>query len=185
MQHTHLPLTTAITAILTAPSAWAETSTDAQVKNALKPSANWQGSLILEGVYFDRSTDADLHVEGMPTGGHNHGFKEGLHTGHNELVVSGKLSDKLKTRATTAITEKPEGEGNGLEAELEEAFVETQGLGNGVTIKAGRFYSDLGYLSSKHTHEWDFADTPLVYQGMFGKHANDDGVQLSYIAPTK
>lgn len=185
MQHTHLPLTIAITAILTAPSAWAETSTDAQVKNALKPSANWQGSLILEGVYFDRSTDADLHVEGMPTGGHNHGFKEGLHTGHNELVVSGKLSDKLKARATTAITEKPEGEGNGLEAELEEAFVETQGLGNGVTIKAGRFYSDLGYLSSKHTHEWDFADTPLVYQGMFGKHANDDGVQLSYIAPTK
>jgi hypothetical protein len=150
-----------------------------------KSSPNWQGSLIVEGVYFDRSTSADLNIEGMPTGGHNHGFKEGLHAGHNELGVSGNLSEKLKARVTAAITEKPKGEGGGLNTELEEFFIETQGLGNGVKAKAGRFFSDVGYLSGKHNHEWDFADQPLVYQGMFGDHPNDDGLQLSYVAPTQ
>ncbi|EIJ33594.1 porin [Thiothrix nivea] len=184
MQLTQTTVAIAIAAALAAPAAFAETTSGAAIKAALKPASNWEGSLIVEGLYFDRSSDGEQAVEGMPSGGHAHGIREGLHPGHSELVVSGNLSDKLKARVTTAVTQAAEEEGDGLEAELEEAYVETQGLGNGVTLKAGRFYSDVGYLSSKHTHEWDFADTPLVYQGMFGGHANDDGVQFSYVAPT-
>ena len=44
MQLTQTTLAIAIVAALVAPAACAE---------ALKPTANWEGSLILEGVYFD------------------------------------------------------------------------------------------------------------------------------------
>lgn len=145
---------------------------------------NWQGSLIIEGLYIDRSKGHELEIPGMPSGGHNHGLNEGLHFGHNELVVTGDINDKLSARVTTAIIEAAEEEPNGIETELEEAYIETQGIGNGITAKAGRFYTDVGYLSSKHNHEWDFADQPLVYGGMFGEHAIGDGLQLNYLANT-
>lgn len=192
MQLTQTTLAIASVAALVAPAACAETTTGNAIKEALKPSSNWEGSLILEGVYFDSNkSEADptegeehehAHLPGFPSGGHDHGMREGLHTGHMEAMVSGNINDKLKARVTTGIMET---EDEGLEMELEEAFVETQGLGKGVTVKAGRFFSDVGYLSNKHNHEWDFVDNPLVYKGMFGEHTNDDGVQLSYVAPTE
>ncbi|EIJ33620.1 porin [Thiothrix nivea] len=196
MQLTQTTSAFAIAAALATPAAFAETTTGDTIKAALKPTSNWEGSLIVEGIYFDSNKDEAAHEEGegeeghdhehahlpgFPSGGHDHGMREGLHTGHIEAVVSGNINDKLKARVTTGIMET---EDEGLEMELEEAFVETRGLGNGVTVKAGRFFSDVGYLSSKHNHEWDFADNPLVYKGMFGAHTNDDGVQLSYVAPT-
>lgn len=200
MQHTRQIVIT-LAAALTAPAVLAETETGEQIRSALRSSSNWEGSLILEGVYYDSNkSESDhehedeeeeheeeghdhehAHLPGFPSGGHDHGFREGLHTGHIEAVVSGNINDKLKARITTGMTES---EDEGLEMELEEAFVETQGLGHGVTVKAGRFFSDVGYLSSKHNHEWDFADNALIYKGMFGAHTNDDGVQLSYVAPT-
>ncbi len=123
----------------------------------------------------------EVSIPGFPSGGHDHGYRNGLHTGHIEAVVSGNISDKLAARITVGMQEI---ENEGLEIELEEAFVETQGLGNGFTLKGGRFFTDVGYLSSKHNHEWDFADSPLIYRGMFGAHPNFDGAQLSYVAPT-
>lgn len=194
MQLIQTTLVFAVAVALAATAASAETASGDAIKTALKPASNWEGSLIIEGIYFDSNKDEATHEEGdeeeghehaqlpgFPSGGHDHGMREGLHTGHIEAVVSGNINDKLKARVTTGIMET---EDEGLEMELEEAFVETQGLGNGVTVKAGRFFSDVGYLSSKHNHEWDFADNPLVYKGMFGTHTNDDGVQLSYVAPT-
>jgi len=70
------------------------------------------------------------------------------------------------------------------EVELEEAYIQTLGLGNGLTFKAGRFLSAMGYLNEQHEHVWDFADAPLVYRGLFGNQLHDDGLQISYIAPT-
>lgn len=123
----------------------------------------------------------EASIPGFPSGGHDHGYRNGLHTGHIEAVVSGNINDKLAARVTVGMQET---EDEGLEIELEEAFVETQGLGNGFTLKGGRFFTDVGYLSSKHNHEWDFADSPLIYRGMFGAHPNFDGAQLSFVAPT-
>ena len=67
---------------------------------------------------------------------------------------------------------------------IEEAFIQTTGLGHGLTLKAGRFYSSIGYLNSQHSHTWDFVDAPLAYQAMLGTQYNDDGVQLKWLAPT-
>lgn len=144
---------------------------------------NWQASLIFEGLYVDKELKEN-EMHGMPAGGHNHGLRDGLQWGHNEVVVTGDITDSVSARFTTAITQEAEEEGNGLELEVEEAFIEASGIGNGFNVKAGRFYSDVGYLSSKHNHEWDFADQPLIYEGMFGEHPTGDGLQLSYVAPT-
>lgn len=141
----------------------------------------WQASLIVEAIYFDRSLSEELEIEGMPTGGHNHGYADGLQFGHSEITIGGPIGNWLSGRFTAAFAGT---EDKGIEFEVEELYLETLGLGNGFSAKAGRFNSDIGYLSSKHSHEWDFVDQPLVYTSMFGEHVIGDGVQLNYLLPT-
>jgi len=102
---------------------------------------------------------------------------EGLSIGESELVLSANVDDKFYGRLTTSLT--PE---NTLS--IEEALIQTLDLPNGFTLQAGRFYSDIGYLNSKHTHTWDFVDAPLAYRAMLGNQYGDDGVQLRWLAPT-
>ncbi|MBZ0090911.1 MAG: hypothetical protein K8F27_01610 [Sulfuricellaceae bacterium] len=66
----------------------------------------------------------------------------------------------------------------------EEAFIQTTSLPHGLTVKAGRFYSGIGYLNEQHAHTWDFADAPLAYQAFLGGQFNNDGVQVRWLAPT-
>ena len=67
---------------------------------------------------------------------------------------------------------------------VEEAFIQTTALGSGLSLKAGRFFSGIGYLNPQHAHTWDFLDSPLAYQAMLGTQYSDDGLQLSWVAPT-
>ena len=66
----------------------------------------------------------------------------------------------------------------------EEAFIQTIGLGHGITVKAGRFFSGIGYVNEQHAHTWDFVDNPLAYQAFLGTQLGDDGVQLKWLLPT-
>jgi len=67
---------------------------------------------------------------------------------------------------------------------VENAFVQTSALGNGLNLKFGRFFSGLGYLNEQHSHVWDFVDQPLVYRVLWGNQYTDDGMQLKWLAPT-
>ncbi len=67
---------------------------------------------------------------------------------------------------------------------VEEAYIQTTSLGYGLTAKAGRFLSGVGYLNSHHAHTWDFVDNPLAYQAMLGTQYGDDGLQINWLAPT-
>jgi len=67
---------------------------------------------------------------------------------------------------------------------VEEAYIQTTSLGHGFSLKAGRFFSSIGYLNPQHSHTWDFVDNPLAYQAFLGTQYGDDGVQLAWIAPT-
>lgn len=69
-------------------------------------------------------------------------------------------------------------------ASAEEAFIQTIALSNGFTVKAGRFFSGIGYLNAQHAHTWDFVDAPLAYQAFLGTQFGDDGVQVKWLAPT-
>ena len=136
-------------------------------------------SLILDGRYTDIDNET-LELPGFQLGGEAGLPEKGFATGHNELVISANVDDKFYGQMTTAIVE----EAGSVELELEEAFIETLGLGHGLTIRGGKFYSWIGYLNSIHDHAHDFADRPLVYDAMLGGHLTDTGVQLRWVAPT-
>ena len=67
---------------------------------------------------------------------------------------------------------------------IEEAFLQTTALPYGLKLKAGRFFSGIGYLNEQHAHTWDFADNPLPYSVMLNTQYDDDGMQLRWLAPT-
>ena len=94
-----------------------------------------------------------------------------------ELGLSASIDPWLRGAANIAL--QPDNT-----VSVEEAFVQTTSLGNGLTLKAGRFFSGIGYLNPQHAHTWDFVDAPLAYQAMLGTQFGDDGVQLRWLAPT-
>ena len=136
-------------------------------------------SLILDGRYTDID-NSELEIPGFILGGEAGLPSQGFSTGHNELAISANIDDKFYGLMTAAIVY----EDGDTVLELEEAFIETLSLGNGVTVKGGRFFSGFGYLNSIHDHAHDFADRPLIYDAMVGGHLVDTGVQLNWVAPT-
>lgn len=135
-------------------------------------------SLILNGKFsrFDNDPQ-DYALPGFALAEETGPGEEGFSLGESELTASANIDDLFFGSFTAALT--PEDS-----VEVEEAFIETIGLGQGFTVKAGRFFSDIGYLNIFHSHAWDFADQPLVYRAMLGNQLADDGVQLRWLAPT-
>jgi hypothetical protein len=68
--------------------------------------------------------------------------------------------------------------------DVEEAYFKTIALPYGLQVKGGRFFSGIGYLNEIHSHAWDFADQPLIYQAMWNGQLTQDGLQLKWLAPT-
>ncbi len=160
----------AIAACAAAP-AWAAGST----------SFNPDLSLILDGRYASLAEDpATYALPGFQLSGEAGPGERGFALGHSELVMSANVDDMFYGKLTAAL----HSEGTATNVELEEAYVETLGIGHGFTVRAGRAYSGIGYLNSQHPHAWDFADAPLIYRGLFGDQLRDDGVQLRWVAPT-
>jgi len=144
-------------------------------------SFNPEISLILDGRYGHYSQDPDNYeLPGYMLGGEAGPGERGFALGHSELVMSANADDKFYGRFTLAFGIH-DGE---TEVEIEEAFFETLGLDYGLAVRGGRFFSDIGYLNSQHEHQWDFVDAPLIYRGLFGNQLIDDGIQLSWLAPT-
>jgi len=138
-------------------------------------------SMVLNGQFSDYSEDADdYELDGFSVQGEGGLAREGFSLGESEITMSASVDQLLFGQATIALHDH-EGE---TEVGVEEAFIETLGLNNGMTVRAGRFYSPIGYLNEKHIHAWNFADAPLIYRGLFGNQLGTDGVKLSYLLPT-
>jgi hypothetical protein len=147
---------------------------------------NPEVSLILQGQYKNMKNVAERGITGfVPAGGHAHedgeieGInKRGFSVDHTELVLAANIDPYWRGQAILAAL--------GGEVEVEEAWFQSLGLGQGLGLKGGRFRSGIGYLNEQHPHMWDFADAPLMYQAMFGTHGayTQDGVQLKWLAPT-
>jgi hypothetical protein len=136
-------------------------------------------SLILSGLYAHTSHDpAQYALRGFPLpadapiGPGTRGFS----LSETELGLAASIDPWL--RGAAAISFAPDNN-----VEVEEAFVQTTSLGNGLSLKAGRFFSAIGYLNPQHSHTWDFVDSPLAYQAMLGGQYGDDGLQLSWLPP--
>jgi hypothetical protein len=146
--------------------------------NAVSSAFNPAVSVILTGTYAQFSNDPSTYtIPGFALGEGVGPGDQGFGLGESELTIAANIDDLFYGRLTTSIAAD-----NSLE--VEESYLETVGLGNGLTIKGGRFLSGIGYLNGKHSHTWDFVDQPLVYQAMLGNQLKDDGVQVRWVAPT-
>ncbi len=137
-------------------------------------------SLILSGGYTHTSVDpASYHITGfqLPQGADAGPGTRGFNLGESELGLAASIDPWLRGAANISL------HGDNT-VSVEEAFVQTTALGNGLGVKAGRFLSGVGYLNAQHAHTWDFVDNPLAYQALLGTQYGDDGVQLSWLAPT-
>jgi hypothetical protein len=138
-------------------------------------------SLILSGTYARTSRDpANYRIHGfqLPPDAEIGPGTRGFSLAESELGFAASIDPYWRGAANISIL--PDNT-----VSIEEAFVQTTSLGNGLSLKAGRFFSGVGYLNSQHSHVWDFVDAPLAYQAMLGTQFNDDGVQLTWLAPTE
>jgi hypothetical protein len=144
-------------------------------ENALNPAV----SLILNGIYGNLSQDpANFKINGfVPTGGDVAPPNRGLSLGESELALAANVDQIFRGTGIFSVSSD-----NSIE--VEEAYIQTLALSNGFTIKAGRFFSSVGYQNQVHAHAWDFTDAPLVMKAFLGNQLSDDGIQLKWVAPT-
>ncbi len=141
-------------------------------------------SIILQGRYGAFSQEPETRfLPGILTGGEaaeGGGVgAEGFALDETELALSANVDDKFYGFASIALNQ----EETDTEVEIEEVYLQTLALPAGFNIKAGQFFSEIGYLNKIHSHAWDFIDQPLAYQGLLGNQFIDPGVQLTWLAP--
>ena len=151
----------------------AKPNTTPTSSNAFNPDI----SLILNGTYANRSQNSNYHITGFQAGGGIGPGSRGFSLGESELGVYASVDDKFYGGLNLSLA-------NDNTASVEEAFIQTTALPYGLTLKAGRYFSGIGYLNEQHAHTWDFVDNPLAYQAFLGNQFGDDGVQLRWLAPT-
>ncbi|HEY9028697.1 MAG TPA: hypothetical protein VIP05_30690, partial [Burkholderiaceae bacterium] len=163
-----------------APVAAVDVSGNAPNGSSSGGSFNPQISLILSGTYAHTSQDpGQARITGfaLPPGAGTGVGSRGFSLAESELALAANIDPWLAGNINLSI-----GSDNSIEAE--EAFITTTTLPGGLVLKAGRFFSGIGYLNSQHSHTWDFVDAPVAYQAMLGTQYADDGVQLHWLAPT-
>jgi hypothetical protein len=134
-------------------------------------------SLILSGAYGNLQRDPAIPATGFAMNP-NPGHEQGFNLGESEMGISASIDPQFRGAATLALD--PAGG-----VSVENAFVQTTSLGDGLNLKFGRFFSGLGYLNEQHAHAWDFTDQPLVYAVLWENQLGEDGVQLKWLAPTE
>ena len=133
-------------------------------------------NFVLEGRYGSYDGEGHFEVPGFQLVSEEGLYAKGFSTGHNEMNVFANLSESAYGVFSAAI----ESHDGATEVGIEEAFIESSALGNGVALKAGQFFSHIGIYNQIHEHGQDFADVPLVYAAMFNTHLVDTGLQLRW-----
>lgn len=145
--------------------------------NAFNPAI----SVILNGSYAYHSLNPDNYLRaGFPLAGGAGPGPQGFSLGESEFAFSSNIDDKFYGQVTLSV----ENEDGQDKLGVEEAYIDTTAMPAGFSLRAGRFFSNIGYLNSHHAHTDAFSDRPLAYQAFLGNQYGDDGVQLRWVAPT-
>ncbi len=155
----------------------ASTGVSVTPDNSFNPSMG----VIFQGQAWAYDQDPeDYAIAGFPLGGEAGPAPEGFSLAETEINIAANVDDKFTASLTVPLVIE-DGE---TAIEVEEAWVETLALPGGLSLRMGRTYSNIGYLNNQHSHGWDFADQPLVYQALLGNQYRDDGLQMRWLAPT-
>lgn len=134
--------------------------------------------VILDGKFVRARRDSGAYrIGGFAIGDEAGPPQRGFAIGESEMNLSANIDPALFGNLTIA----HDGQG---EAGVEEAYLQSTALPGGITLRAGRFFSGIGYLNEKHAHTWDFADAPLAYRAFLNTRLSDDGAQVRWLAPT-
>src|SRR5437660_12474835 len=136
-------------------------------------------SVILNGIYSNLSQDPNaFRINGfVPTLGDVGPGVRGLSLGESELALAANIDHHFRGTLIASISSEDS-------IGVEEGYIQTLSLSYGFTIKAGRFFSAVGYQNQIHAHAWDFTDAPLANKVFLGNQLNEDGIQLKWVAPT-
>lgn len=157
-----------------APAAQSRPPAAASGESAFNPGI----ALILQGTYARTRLDPETYaINGfIPSGGEVGPPKRSFGLAETELQLSAAIDPYFRGTAIFALT--PENE-----VEVEEAYFQTIALPGGLSLKAGRLFSGIGYQNEIHPHAWDFQDAPLPYKAFLGGRYRQEGVQMRWLAP--
>ena len=159
IQHRHFSCSTLFaTLCAVSGTSWAQ--------NAPLPE-RWQAGVVLDAASTSR---------GLELGARD----KGLGLGHSDVLLRGAFNEHLSGEAILGFHTAD----RKLEHHLENAWVQTRSLPQGLQVRTGRFASQIGYLNELHPHTDDFAERPLLYRAFLGGHWYDDGLRMNWTAPT-
>jgi hypothetical protein len=164
----------AATAAVAAPAEATAPAAGGANGNAFNPAI----AVIMNGNYAHHSLNPDNYVRaGFPAG--TGPGKQGLSLGESEVSFAANIDDKFYGQLTLSYDD----DNGNVGTNIEEAYIDTLALPDGFNVRAGRFFSNIGYLNSHHAHTDNFVDRPLPYQAFLGDQYGDDGVQVRWLAP--
>ncbi|HEY8697491.1 MAG TPA: hypothetical protein VIM02_07730 [Rhizomicrobium sp.] len=133
---------------------------------------------VLNGFYAAASRDtADARIRGFAVGNEAGLPPRGFSLGESEISFAANIDPELAGFLDISFDD----ENN---PNVEEAYITTKDLPGGLTVKAGRFLSGIGYINERHAHDWSFSDAPLPYRAFLNSQYGDDGLQVRWLAPT-
>jgi hypothetical protein len=134
---------------------------------------------VLNGFYVAATRDTKTQqIRGFATGDEAGLPPRGFSIGESEVSLAANVDPYISGFLDFAMHDD-----NSLS--VEEAYIQTKDLPWGLTLKAGRFLSGIGYLNERHAHDWSFSDAPLPYRAFLDSQYGDDGLQVRWLAPTE
>jgi hypothetical protein len=134
---------------------------------------------VLNGFYFAARHDpnASQGIVGVMMGDEAGKPQRGFSIGESEVSFTANIDPFLSGFLDVSFD-------NANQPSVEEAYILSKDLPWGLTVKAGRFLSGIGYINERHSHDWQFSDAALPYRAFLNNQYGDDGVQLRWLAPT-
>lgn len=181
------PVLKTLTVVIALASCATIYSTTTHAQSVKFAGIEFDAALTLEGLLHKRSSSEPGEPAGFGHGhgdhdhahhhGHNHALDDGFNAGHSEIAIRAR-AELLDGMLMIGFDDD--------DIAVEEAYLTTRALPAGLRMKAGKFLSDIGYMNSRHPHDWDFVERPLVNQYLFGDHGlQETGGQLSVTVPTR
>lgn len=144
------------------------------------------GTVRLMDISFDSlftvggSSARESEIDQLQGGAHDP-KKRGFTTQNLEFSMLGAVDPYINGEAHLIYQIDKDGESK---LEVEEAFLTTQSLPQGLQLKAGTYFTEFGRLNSQHPHSWAFVDQPVVNTRMFGGDGlRSPGARLSWLTP--
>lgn len=151
------------------------TDTRTSTANTFNPAI----ALILSGTYANLSQSPSAYaISGfIPSGGDVAPPHRGFDLGESELTFNANIDPYVYGQLIVSLAADNT-------AAVEEAWIQTLDFSPGLTAKAGRFFSGIGYINERHSHVWDFVDMPLAQKALLGNQYAAQGVQLKWLIPS-